>query len=195
MSRFRSFVIRFGAPLVVVAGVAGVLAARRAVTLRNTLEVLADSLKHGSGQLSMEVPFVPAYLDGRKIGSLESLRLERHEPRAVDSLRLVIDLADVASADPEVRGCTFQLVTFDPGEFKRALECVSDTAGLVAFGRVVFVQGGEAPLYVSLTELACAPWTDRADSACIHERVREQVRRDIRRARDEMRRNIRVRVR
>ena len=103
--------------------------------------------------------------------------------------------ADVASADPEVRGCTFQLVTFDPGEFKRALECVSDTAGLVPFGRVVFVQGGEAPLYVSLTELACAPWTDRADSACIHERVREQVRRDLRRARDEMQRNIRVRVR
>ena len=195
MSRFRSFVIRLGAPLVVVAGVAGVLAARRAATFRNTVALWADSLKHGSGPLALGVPFVPAYLDGRKIGSLDSLRLERHQARAVDSLRLVIDLAGGASADPEVRACAFQLVTFDPGEFKRALECASDTVGLVPFGRVVFVQGGEAPLYVSAGELACAPWTDRADSACIRERVQEQVRRDVRRARDEMRRSLRSNLR
>jgi hypothetical protein len=180
---------------VVVAGVAGVMAARRAANLRNTLELWADSLKHGSGPLSMDVPFVPAYLDGRKIGSLESVRLERHEPRAVDSLRLVIELAHHASDDPEVRGCTFQLVTFDPSEFKNALECAADTTGLVPFGRVVFTQGGEAPLYLSATELACAPWTDRSETECIHERVQDQVRRDVRRARDEVRRNLRVRVR
>ena len=195
MSRFRSFVIRFGAPLVLVAGVAGVLAARRAATLRNTIELWADSLKQGSGPLALGVPFVPAFLEGRRIGSLDSLRLERHQPRTVDSLRLVIDLARSAEGDATVSGCTFQLVTFDPGEFKHALECASDTAGLVPFGRVVFVQGGEAPLYVSAGELACAPWTDRADSACIRERVQEQVRRDMRRARDEMRRNLRVQVR
>ena len=195
MSRFRSFVIRFGAPLVVVAGVAGVMSARRAANLRNTLQLWADSLKHGSGPLSMEVPFVPAYLDGRKIGSLESLRLERHEPRAVDSLRLVIDLAQHAADDPDIRGCTFQLMTFDPGEYKHALECAADTTGLVPFGRVVFTQGGEAPLYLSATELACAPWTDRAEAECIHQQVQEKVRRDVRRARDEIRQNVRVRVR
>ncbi len=195
MSRFRSFVVRFGAPLVVVAGVAGALAARRAVTLRNAIESWADSLKHGSGPLAVGVPFVPAYLDGRKIGSLDSLRLERHEPRTVDSLRLVIDLAGAAAAATQVRECSFQLVTFDPGDFKRALACASDTTGLVRFGRVVFVQGGEAPLYVSATELACAPWTDSADAVCIRERVQEQVRRDVQRARDEIRRNVRVRIR
>lgn len=195
MSRFRSFVIRFGAPLVLVAGVGGAFAARRAVTLRNTVELWADSLKHGSGPLAVAVPFVPAYLDGRKIGELDSLRLERHEPRTVDSLRLVIDLAGWASEDPDVRGCRFQLVTFDPGEFKHALECASDTAGLVPFGRVAFVEGGQAPLYVSAVELGCAPWAQPADSACIRERVQEQVRRDVRRARDEIRRNVRVRVR
>lgn len=195
MSRFRSFVIRFGAPLVLVAGVAGVLAVRRAATLRNTIELWADSLKQGSGPLALGVPLVPAFLEGRRIGSLDSLRLERHQPRTVDSLRLVIDLARSAEGDATVSGCTFQLVTFDPGEFKHALECASDTAGLVPFGRVVFVQGGEAPLYVSAGELACAPWADRADSACIRERVQEQVRRDMRRARDEMRRNLRVQVR
>jgi len=178
-----------------VAGIAGALAARRAVALRNTIELWADSLKHGSGPLAVAVPFVPAYLDGRKIGSLDSLRLERHEPRAVDSLRLVIDLAAWATEDPEVRACRFQLVTFDPGEFKHALECASDTVGLVPFGRVAFVQGGDAPLFVSAGELGCAPWTDRADSGCIRERVQEQVRRDVRRAREEVRRNLRVRVR
>src|SRR3990172_2562841 len=101
MSRFRSFIIRFGAPLVLVAGGAGGPGARRAVTLRNTIELWADSLKHGSGPLALGLPFVPAYLEGRKIGSLNSVRLERHEPRTVDSLRLAIDLAEGASNDPE----------------------------------------------------------------------------------------------
>lgn len=195
MSRIRSFVIRVGAPLVLVAGLAGVLAARRAVTLRNTIEQLADSLGRGSGPLALRLPFVPAYLEGRRIGRLDSVRLERHQARAVDSLRLVIELAGGPSNDPELKECTFQLVTFDPGKFKHALACAQDTAGLVPFGRVVFVQGSEAPLYVSANELECAPWTDGADSACIRARVQEQIRRDMRRARDEMRRNLRTNFR
>jgi hypothetical protein len=189
MSRFRSFVIRFGAPLVLVAGVAGAFAARRAVILKHSMELWADSLKLGSGPLTLEVPFVPAYLEGRKIGSLKSVRLERHEPRTVDSLRLVIGLSREAVNDPGVRGCTFELVTFDPGEFKRALECAPDTAGLVPFGRVAFEQGGEATLYVATTELACAPWTDDKDRGeCIGARVRRDVQRDLQRVREEMRR-------
>ncbi len=195
MSRFRSFVIRLGAPLVLVAGVAGVLAARRTVALRHGIELWADSLKHGAGPLTLSVPFVPAYLEDRRIGSLDSVRLDRHQPRTVDSLRLVIDLSGDAGADPGVRSCTFQLVTFDPGAFKHALECAPDTAGLVPFGRVVFVQGGQATLYVSATQLACAPWTDRTDGACISDRVQRQVQRDLQRAREELRRNLRTQLR
>lgn len=195
MSRFRSLVIRLGAPLVLVAGVAGVFAARRAAALRNTIELWADSLKQGSGPLALGVPFVPAYLEGRRIGSLDSVRLDRHQPRTVDSLRLVIDLSRNAEADPGVRTCTVELVTFDPGEFNHALSCAADTVGLVRFGRVVFLQGGEAPLYVGAGELACAPWTDHSDPSCVRARVQRQVQRDLQRARDEMRRNLRVRIR
>jgi hypothetical protein len=194
MSRFRSFVIRFGAPLVLVAGVAGAFAARRAVILKHSMELWADSLKHGSGPLTLEVPFVPTYLEGRKIGSLKSIRLERHEPRAVDSLRLVIDLSREAADDPQVRGCRFELISFDPGDLKRALACAPDTAGLVPFGRVAFQQGGEATLYVSAVELGCAPWTDGKDRGeCISARVRRQVERDMARVRVEMRHNLRGR--
>jgi hypothetical protein len=192
MSRFRSFMIRFGAPLVLVVGVAGAFAARRAVTLKHSMEVWADSLKRGSGPLTLDVPFVPAYLEGRKIGSLRTVRLERHEPRTVDSLRLVIHLSREAANDPGVRGCTFELASFDPGDLKQALECAPDTAGLVPFGRVVFEQGGEATLYVSATELACAPWTDGKDRGeCISARVRYHVQRDMQRVREEVRRNVR----
>src|SRR5574341_730146 len=176
MSRFRSFVIRLGAPLVLIAGVAGVMAARRANAFHHTVELWADSLQHGTGPLTIGVPFLPAYLEGRRIGSLDSVRLERHVPRVVDSLRLVINLSREA-LDVPGRSCRIQLVTFDPGEFKHALECVPDTAGLVPFGRVAFVQGGEAPLYVSATELACAPWTDHTGGDCISARVQRQVRR------------------
>jgi hypothetical protein len=191
MSRFRSFMIRFGAPLVLVVGVGGAFAARRAVTLKHSMEHWADSLKHGSGPLTLEVPFVPTYLEGRKIGSLRSIRLERHEPRTVDSLRLVIDLSRKAANDPAVRACTFELVTFDPGDFKRALECAPDTAGLVPFGRVAFQQGGGGTLYVSGAELGCAPWTAGQDRGeCISARVRERVERDVQRVKERMRRNL-----
>lgn len=192
MSRFRSFVIRFGAPLVLLVGVGGAFAARRAVTLKHTMELWADSLKRGSGPLTLEAPFVPAYLEGRRIGSIESLRLERHQPRTVDSLRLVIDLSGAAANDPEVRGCTFELVTFDPGQLNRALECARDTAGLVPFGRVVFRQGGETTLYVSGAELACAPWTDGRDRGeCISARVRREVQVKMQQMREQMRRDLR----
>ncbi len=191
MNRFRTFVIRFGAPLVLVAGVAGAFAARRAVTLKHSLETWADSLKHGSGPLALDLPFVPAYLDGRRIGAIRSVRLERHEPQSVDSLRLVIDLSGQAANDAAVQGCTFELVTFDPGDLKRALVCAPDTAGLVPFGRVAFEQGGEATLYVSGAELACAPWTKNQDQGqCISARVRRQVDRDLRRMREQMRQSL-----
>jgi hypothetical protein len=187
MSRFRSFIIRFGAPLVLLAGVAGALTARRAITFKHTFQLWADSLKQGSGPLTLEVPFLPAYLDGRRVGSLKSLRLERHEPRTVDSVRLVIDLSRRAVDDAAVRGCRFELVTFAGGDYKHALVCAADTAGLVTFGRVSFEQGGESPLYVNRAELACAPWTGRAGQGdCIGARVRRDVQRDMDRMRREL---------
>lgn len=170
-------------------GVAGAFAARRAVTLKHSMELWADSLKHGSGPLTLQLPFVPAYLGGRHIGSLRSVRLERHQPRTVDSLQLVIALSRGSANDALLRGCTFELETLDPGDLKRALECAPDTAGLVPFGRVSFEQGGGGALYVSASELACAPWTDSKDRGeCISARVRRQVQRDMQRVRVEMER-------
>lgn len=191
MSRFRTFIIRFGAPLVLLVGTAGFFAARRATTLKHSMELWADSLQHGSGPLTLQLPFVPAYLQGRHIGSLRSVRLERHQPRTVDSLRLVIDLSRGSADDIGLRSCTFELVTFDPGDLKRALECAPDTAGLVRFGKVAFEQGGEAALYVSAAELPCAPWTDHQDRGeCISARVRRDVQRDMERVREEIRRQV-----
>ena len=189
MSRIRNFIIRFGAPLVLLVGVAGALAARRAITFKHTVQLWADSLKQGSGPLTLEVPFLPAYLDGRRVGSLKSLRLERHEPRTVDSLQLVINLAQAAVNDPAVTGCRIELVNFDAGDFKHALTCATDSAGLVPFGRVSFEQGGGSTLYVKGAELACAPWTGRADQGdCIGARVRRDVQREMQRVQQEMRR-------
>jgi hypothetical protein len=193
VSRFRSFVIRFGAPLIVVLGISAVYAGRRGLALKASLALWADSLDRGSGPLSLSIPFLPAYLEGRRIGSLDSVRLERHEPRTVDSLRLVVDLSRAAAGDDGVRHCAFQLATFDPGAFHDALECAADTAGLVPFGRVVFLQGGDAKLYVARRDLACAPWADHARDECIGQRVRLKVQRDIQRARDRVRAHRRVR--
>ncbi len=190
MSRFRAFFIRFGAPLVLVAGIGTVVLARRAVQLKHSVQQWVDSLSKGSGPVAIGIPFVPAYLDGARIGSLDSVQVQRHAPGTVDSLRLVVGLSD-APAARRARQCGFELVSFDPGEFRHALRCVTDTAGLVAFGRVAFTEGGGAPLYVGREELACAPWADRANAACVRQRVQIQMRRDMRRMRDQMRRQIR----
>jgi hypothetical protein len=190
VSRFRSFLIRFGAPLVLVAGIGGIMLARRAIQLKHSIQEWSDSLSKGSGPVAIGIPFVPAYVDGARIGSLDSVRLERHEPRTVDSLRLVVALSHAPAAGA-ARQCAFELVSFDPGDFKHALTCVTDTAGLVPFGRVVFAAGGGAPLYVPSDELACAPWTDRGDPACVAQRVQVQVRRDMERMRRQLREQLR----
>ena len=186
MSHPRSFFIRFGAPLVLIVGIGATVLGRRALQLKHSIQQWADSLSRGSGSVAMGVPFVPAYLDGARIGSLDSVRVERHEPRTVDSLRLVVDLSH-APAATQARACGFELVSFDPGDFRHALTCVTDTAGLVPFGRVTFTQGGGAPLYVAREELACAPWANRADPACVQRRVQVQIRRDMQRMRERMR--------
>jgi hypothetical protein len=190
VGRLRSFFIRFGAPLVLAAGIGAIVLGRRAIQLKHSIQEWGDSLSKGSGPVTIGIPFVPAYLDGIKIGSLDSVGLERHEPRTVDSLRVVVGLSH-APAAAEARSCAFELVSFDPGDFRRALTCVRDTAGLVPFGRVVFTQGGEAPLYVARDELACAPWTDRSDATCVRRRVQVQVRRDMEKMRREMRDRMR----
>jgi hypothetical protein len=190
VSRVRSFLIRFGAPLVLIAGIGAIVLGRRAIQLKHSLQEWGDSLSKGSGPVAIGIPFVPAYLDGMKIGSLDSVRLERHEPHTVDSLRLVVALSDARTAS-QARQCAFELVSFDPGDFKHALECAADTAGLVPFGRVTFTNGGEASLYVARDELACAPWTDRSDAACVQRRVQIQVRRDMEKMRREMRDRMR----
>ena len=189
VSRLRSFFIRFGAPLVLVVGIGATVAGRRAIQLKQSIREWADSLSKGSGSVAMGVPFVPAYLDGARIGSLDSVRVERHEPRTVDSLRLVVDLSH-APAATQARACAFELVSFDPGEFRHALTCVTDTAGLVPFGRVAFTQGGAAPLYVARDELACAPWADRTDPACVQRRVQVRVQRDMQRMQERMRQRM-----
>jgi hypothetical protein len=190
VSRFRSFLIRFGAPLVLIAGIGAIMLARRAIQLKHSIQEWSDSLSKGAGPVAIGVPFVPAYLDGARIGSLDSVRVERHEPRTVDSLRLVVALSGAPAASAAQR-CAFELVSFDPGDFKRALTCVTDTAGLVPFGRVAFADGGGAPLYVARDELACAPWTDRGDPTCVQRRVQIQVRRDMEKMRREMRDRMR----
>ena len=128
---------------IVLAGVGAIVLGRRAIQLKHALQEWGDSLSKGSGPVTIGIPFVPAYLDGMKIGSIDSVRLERHEPHTVDSLRLVVALSD-APAAAQARQCAFELVSFDPGDFKRALGCAADTAGLVPFGRVTFSGGGGA---------------------------------------------------
>jgi hypothetical protein len=190
VSRARSFFIRFGAPLVLIVGIGAIVLGRRAIQLKHSLQEWGDSLSKGSGPVAMGIPFVPAYLDGMKIGSLDSVQLQRHEPHTVDSLRLVVALSDAPAAS-QARRCAVELVSFDPGDFKHALACVADTAGLVPFGRVSFTDGGGVPLYVPRDELACAPWTDRSDATCVRHRVQIQVRRDMEKMRRQMRDQMR----
>lgn len=131
----------------------------RSVVERVTL--WSDSLEHGSGPVALHVPFVPLYVDGDRIGKLDTLIIQRHMPGQVDGFRVVVDAAEGTDVE-RFAECRFRLrglENIDPDDFARLFRCATDTLGLVRFGEVVFVgREGASPLFVDPFDLADAPW-------------------------------------
>ena len=193
MSMFRRILVSIGAPLVVVAGLGVLWGYRNASTLKAQIEAWADSLEHSPNPVTMTgLRFIPMYVEGHRVGKLDAVVIERHEPGTVDSIRIMVAGGDHELA--RLEECQLQL---DPDAFdsegplglKNALQCVTDTADLVRFGSVAFEEANrELALYLSGEDLPCSHMGSDAPAECT------QIREEIQKLRDEIRQEVRIRV-
>jgi DNA relaxase NicK len=208
MSTTRRVLVAVGAPLVLVLGLGTLWGWRNAATLKAQIETWADSLEHSSNPVTMELSFLPMYVEGDKIGKLQAVVVQRAEPATVDSLTLVIDLSDEANAD-ELASCYFHL---DPDAidregpmgYKEAIHCLHDPGDLVRFGSVEFAGTGQhSGLYLEMKDLPCDHMSHDVEGPCFEfvdeiQRIKAEIRSEVRNIRmeirNEVRQNARVRV-
>ena len=126
MSTFRRVFVSIGAPVVVLAGLALLWGVRNASQLKTQIEAWADSLEHSPNPVTMDLSFLPMYIEGDRVGKLDAIVVQRHQPGTVDSIRIAI-----AGNDQIGRYADCQLHldpdAFDqkgPMGFKHALTCV-----------------------------------------------------------------------
>jgi hypothetical protein len=193
MSTFRRIMISVGAPVVVVAGLAVLWGARNASHIKAQVETWVDSLQHSPNPVTMDLSFLPMYIEGHRVGKLNAIVVQRHEPGTVDSVR--IDIATGGNFDPqEFANCRLHLDpdAFDhdgPLGFKHALTCVEDTSEMVRFGSVTLEGLDETlALYLNAVDLPCQQMAENA-AECT------QLQDEIQKLRDEIRREVRVRIR
>lgn len=200
--------VAIGAPLLAVVGIVSFWGIRNAQAMKQQISQWADTLEHSASPVAMSLPFIPMYIDGHKVGSLEGVVVKRTEPGAIDSLRIIVGLGGALEGRP-FDGCAFQLDpdAFDhdgPLGFRRAVRCVGDTTDLVRFGTVVLEgTGREAALFLEAGDLPCRHMSSSTE-ACTHvaqeirrlrNEVRDEVRVELRRTQHEIRNEIRNRIR
>ena len=115
-------------------------------------------MEHSAAPVVMDLPvYVPLFVGGDWLGRLETIVVDRTRPGAVDSLRLfatVSDKEDLAVFEK----CSIRIrpPRGDVSEFKRALRCVSDTKGMLAFGHLDVNEAVlSVPLFVLADDLPC----------------------------------------
>lgn len=138
-----------------------VVGLRRGVGAKHQIGRWADSLEHGSSSVALSLPMsiVPFYVDGAKVGKLDTVVVLRHEAKTIDGLRLVANL-DEGGDGKQFSSCAFAIESLDQFDLKQSMACTDDTSGMVPFGQVVFrgQNGGMRPLFVHEHDIDHLPW-------------------------------------
>lgn len=200
-----SYRVRYllGAPIIVLGGLAATFWVPRAVSYGNQVKHWAHQFEHSSQPVTVEVAFLPFYVDGEKLGKLHTVVIQRDRPGAVDSLRVTVHLTHGEDA-ARLGACKLVLTDMDnvePGTLKHMVTCASDSVGLLPFGRVSFGKQ-EVPLFVEGDRTMCDALDPTERAACaahegeriraevqaeIRQNIRRNIRQNIQRARDEVR--------
>jgi hypothetical protein len=210
--RIRRLLVAVGAPLILVVGLGVAWGVRKGSAMIHLIDAWSDSLEHSHGAVTMDVAAIPListlHVDGERVGKLSQVVVLREEPGGVDSLRFVVEAAGADAFD----GCQLYLdpSVFEhidgPGEalnvLKHVVSCDNDSETRVRFGSVVFAGTDHVePLFMERRFHPCVTG-DGAACAEFKDDLRHNLElelRDMRKLRDEIRRevreNVRVRVR
>lgn len=203
MKPIRRLMVSVGAPLILVVGLTVAWGVRKGSAMVSQLEDWGQAWEHSSEPVELDVADFPIistmYVDGEKIGKLENIVLLRQAPEELDSVRIVVD---VAQPDQAARLADCQL-KLDPAAledrfplegWKHLMNCVSDTGGLVRFGTVVLAGlDRQVDLLLESDDLPCDHMHDTELCGDLDQlrdemqRLGEEIRRDVRK--------VRVRVR
>jgi len=148
--------IAVGALVVFIAGLGAFQMVRGGRRVTDYGRAVIDSLKHGSGPVAVRLPFVPVFVDGERLGTLDSVVLLRHERDSIEGLRIVMKPRD-GGARERLASCTIEITSLENLDLAHAFSCAGDTAGLAPFGMVVADHKGH-PLFVRESELASVGW-------------------------------------
>ncbi len=200
MSPIRRMMISIGAPLILVVGIGVAWGVRKGSAMVHELEAWGQEWEHSSEPVRLHVADFPVistlYVDGDKVGKFEDIVIMRQEPRKVDSLRIVVSVPDVAKAE-QLSDCQLMIDpqaledTFPLEGWKQVVNCVTDTEGLVRFGSMV-LEGLDEELTLMLEQhnLPCDHMSDTEACSDL-----DRLRDDMVRLREEIKRDVRKRVR
>lgn len=186
-------------PIIFFAGIAFFWGGKAAVDVRDRVEDWSHQLRHSHEPVVMDMPSVPLipplYVDGERVGRIETVVVGRDRPGAIDSVRVVASVS--AEHIRQLVDCALRLrlSSIDGRGYTQALNCADETAGLEPFGSLV-VEGSNlvVPIVVSAEDLPCGGDVMHTDSCGGMSR---DLQRELRRIQQDLRREaqkIRVTV-
>jgi hypothetical protein len=145
-------------PIIFFGGLVVFLGVQKAEGIKDMVQDWGYQLEHSSQPVVMELPvYVPLFVGGDWLGQLETVVVHRDRPGRVDNLRLVAKISDQRGL-ASLEGCALRLQIHNGSvsEFKRALRCVEDTAGLIPFGNLSVPNANlNVPVFVRFDDLPC----------------------------------------
>ena len=195
MKSVRRLMEGIGAPLILVVGLGVAWGVRKGSAMVHQLEDWGNEWEHSSEPVDMRVAEFPIisnmYVDGEKVGKLENIVLLRQAPRGLDSVRMVVSIPQLEHME-HLSDCELKL---DPGAledtfplegWKKMMNCVSDTEGLVRFGSVVLAgMDHELNLLLEREHLPCDHMSDSGlcgdlqDLRIEMRRLGEEIKREV----------------
>lgn len=145
-------------PIIFFGGLVVFLGVQKAEGIKDMVQDWGYQLEHSSQPVVMELPiYVPLFVGGDWLGRLETVVVHRDRPGGLDSLLLVAEISDERDL-ASLEGCALrlQIRNGNVAEFKRALRCVADTAGLIPFGKLNVPDANlNVPVLVRFDDLPC----------------------------------------
>lgn len=147
-------------PVVFVLGLGAFWGAKSALAVKDQVQDWGYQFEHSSAPLHMEMPDIPLvpplYVNGDRIGRIETIVVQRTRPSSIDSLTIIATVDSHFMGELSDCALRLRLRDLDEHTLTEALHCTRDTDNLQAFGHLE-VEGSDhaVPILVREGDLPC----------------------------------------